>query len=149
MLMSNPFAWLLLLPVGIGAPRISTNPESTPCADLHMIVVRAPMERPGFGILGNLAKAVMANVNGSTGEAIEYPALLQPYDESSYAGVVATTKQLQSHVDRCPNGKVILMGYSQVCPALLPTAQVASLTFDAGCSCYWRRDVWRRCWSCY
>jgi acetylxylan esterase len=66
--------------------------------------------------MGNLAQAILENVNGSTSEAIDYPALLEPYDTSSYAGVLATTKQLMSHVDNCPKGKVILLGYSQVRP---------------------------------
>jgi acetylxylan esterase len=74
------------------------------------------MEMPGYGVMGNLAEAILDNVNGSTSEAVDYPALLEPYDTSSYAGVVATTKQLTSHVDNCPKGKVILLGYSQVRP---------------------------------
>ncbi|TID19028.1 acetyl xylan esterase II precursor [Venturia nashicola] len=113
MLMPNSVTWLLLLLVSTGAGQPSPNAASVPCADLHMIVVRASREMPGYGIMGALAQVVLDNVNGSTSEAIDYPALLVPYDESSYAGVMATTKQLQSHVDRCPSGKVILMGYSQ------------------------------------
>lgn len=119
MLISDPFVWPLLFRVGLTGAQYTSNPESAPCADLHTIVVRASKELPGYGIMGALAQAVLENVNGSTSEAIDYPALLQPYDESSYAGVVATAKQLQSHVDRCPDGKVILMGYSQVCPSSL------------------------------
>lgn len=115
MLIASPSAWLLLLRVVLGAAQDTTSPELAPCGDLHAIVVRASNERPGYGIMGALAQAVLDNINGSTSEAIDYPALLEPYDESSYAGVMTTTKQLRSHVDRCPNGKVILMGYSQVC----------------------------------
>lgn len=114
MLVSGPSNWLLLLRVGITAAQSLSN--STTCADLHIIAVRASTEQPGYGVMGNLAQAILENVNGSTSEAIDYPALLEPYDTSSYAGVVATTNQLKSYVDKCPKGKVILLGYSQVCP---------------------------------
>lgn len=123
MLTADNFTRLLLLLAGLGVAQLqdTPNPESVPCGGLHTIVVRASMEMPGFGIMGALSQAVLDNVNGSTSEAIDYPALMEPYDESSYAGVMATTKRLQSHVDRCPGGKVILMGYSQVCLLLLAT----------------------------
>lgn len=52
-------------------------------------------------------------IPGSTVEAIDYPAVLSPYDTSSYNGTQTTTKQLESYVDRCDRGKVVLLGYSQ------------------------------------
>ncbi|QDS77178.1 hypothetical protein FKW77_001944 [Venturia effusa] len=113
MLTAELFARLLLMQVGLVAAQPAGTSKSESCGSLHTIVVRASMEYPGYGMMGALAQAVLESVNGSTSEAIDYPALLQPYDESSYAGIVATTKQLQSHVDRCPDAKVILMGYSQ------------------------------------
>jgi acetylxylan esterase len=116
MLFSGLSDWVCLLTVTIVAAQSLSN--STTCAAVH-ITVRASTERPGYGVMGNLAQAILDNVNGSTSEAIDYPALLEPYDTSSYAGVVATTKQLISHIDNCPKGKVILLGYSQVGPARL------------------------------
>jgi acetylxylan esterase len=117
MLFSGLSSWVFLLTVTIVAAQSLSN--STTCAAVHIITVRASTERPGYGVMGNLAQAILDNVNGSTSEAIDYPALLEPYDTSSYAGVLATTKQLISHIDNCPKGKVILLGYSQVGPPRL------------------------------
>lgn len=116
MLISDSLGWLLILRFGLVCA-LSENPPdsgSSNCSTLHTIVVRASEEPPGYGIMESLAQDILDNVPGSTSEAIVYPALLEPYNESSYAGVVATTKQLQSRVNECPKGKVILLGYSQV-----------------------------------
>jgi len=60
---------------------------------------------------------------GSTVEWIDYPALLNPYNESSYKGVQALTQRMTSYIDGCEKAKVVLMGYSQG-PSLRPTYHV-------------------------
>ena len=46
-----------------------------PCATgVHMIVARATIEQPGYGALGQVVKNVLGQVNGSTSEAVDYPA---------------------------------------------------------------------------
>jgi acetylxylan esterase len=49
----------------------------------------------------------------TTVEAIDYPAVLTPYNTSSYNGTQTTTQQLINYVDRCSKGKIVLLGYSQ------------------------------------
>jgi acetylxylan esterase len=56
---------------------------------------------------------ISAAIPGSSVEAIDYPALLNPYDVSSYNGTQTTTKQLMDYVDKCQKGRVVLLGYSQ------------------------------------
>lgn len=56
---------------------------------------------------------ISAAIPGSSVEAIDYPALLNPYDTSSFNGTQTTTRQLMSYVDKCSKARVVLLGYSQ------------------------------------
>ncbi|KAF2434051.1 cutinase [Tothia fuscella] len=87
--------------------------SSTACANIHIIVVRASTENPGQGVIGTLATMISGAIPGSTVEAIDYPALLNPYGSSSSNGTTTTTKQLQKYVDTCNKASVVLLGYSQ------------------------------------
>jgi acetylxylan esterase len=83
------------------------------CAPIHIIVARASTEAKGYGVTGTLARAVEKDIPGTTSEPIDYPAVLSPYFQSEAAGVRETKKQLTAYVKRCPQTKMILMGYSQ------------------------------------
>jgi acetylxylan esterase len=56
---------------------------------------------------------ISAAIPGSSVEAIDYPALLTPYDTSSFNGTKTTTKQLKSYVGKCSKARIVLLGYSQ------------------------------------
>jgi hypothetical protein len=93
-------------------PTTNTS-SSTACAAVHYIVVRASTEPPGQGIIGTLATLSSTRFPGSTVEALDYPAVLSPYNSSSYNGTLELTKRLKDYVDKCSSAKVVLMGYSQ------------------------------------
>ena len=58
--------------------------------------------------------AAIADANeGVARAAVDYPAELIPYDESSSEGTAAVTKQLTDFVGQCPDSKIVLLGYSQ------------------------------------
>jgi acetylxylan esterase len=59
------------------------------------------------------ATMISAAIPGSSVEAIDYPALLSPYNISSYNGTQTTTTQLMNYVDKCNKARVVLLGYSQ------------------------------------
>lgn len=83
------------------------------CAPIHLLVARGSTEPPGYGQLNSLATKIIQNNPGATKEAIDYPAKLQPYPPSVSAGVIAVKKQLSSYVEKCPDSKIVLLGYSQ------------------------------------
>ncbi|KAK2774826.1 acetyl xylanesterase [Colletotrichum kahawae] len=89
--------------------------QATGCATgVHMIVARASTERPGTGIIGEVATKVQAQIPGSDITPVDYPAQLNPYQPSQKAGVDAMTKLVQDYAKQCPQTKMVLMGYSQV-----------------------------------
>ena len=114
---------ILLVSVLLGAafaapiiPALEERQDSS-CARIHIIAARGSNEAPGPGSLRTLVAMIQARNPGADLESINYPALLAPYDASSSAGTAAVTSQLTSYVNRCPNSKVVLVGYSQVYPS--------------------------------
>ncbi|KAH0421261.1 acetyl xylanesterase [Colletotrichum camelliae] len=88
--------------------------QATGCATgVHMIVARASTERPGTGIIGEVATKVQAQIPGSDITPVDYPAQLNPYQPSQKAGVDAMTNLVQDYAKQCPQTKMVLMGYSQ------------------------------------
>lgn len=85
---------------------------STACAAVHIIVARASQEPSGQGSIGTLATRVATNIPGTSVEWVDYPAVLIPYDSSSYKGAEAAIAAVTAYTDKCP-GKIVLMGYSQ------------------------------------
>jgi acetylxylan esterase len=87
-----------------------------------MIVARASTEAPGQGIIGAVATSVQGMIPGSDSEAVDYPATLQNYNTSEPAGTTAMTKLITEYAARCPNSKIALLGYSQVCSPRFTTS---------------------------
>lgn len=84
------------------------------CPSVHIIVARASTEPVGSGIIGTVASVVQNRAFGADVEALEYPALLDPYVYSQTQGVAALTLLIQNYAERCPETKMVLLGYSQV-----------------------------------
>lgn len=80
---------------------------------VHMIIARASQEPPGTGTIGQVATQVQAQLPGSDVVAVEYPATLADYTASEAAGVTAMTALATEYAGRCPDSKMVLMGYSQ------------------------------------
>jgi acetylxylan esterase len=96
------------------------------CSRVHILVGRGSGEAAGMGATGRLVNQMKSAITGVTAEAIDYPAKLSPYAQSSSAGTNAAVKQTTAYVKRCPNAKIVLMGYSQV--SLIVKRDVSSLT---------------------
>jgi hypothetical protein len=84
------------------------------CPPSHLIIARGSLEAPGPGQLMTMAQKIIDANPGTTLEAVVYPATIEKYGASSGNGTVAVTEMLNSFVQRCPNAKLALMGYSQV-----------------------------------
>jgi hypothetical protein len=84
------------------------------CSSVHIIVARASTEPPGTGIIGLVAKQVQSQVSGVDIASVDYPATLDNYVNSQTAGVTAMTNMVTDYATKCPNSKMVLMGYSQV-----------------------------------
>lgn len=93
----------------------ATIQANATCAPIHIIAARASTESPGPGVIGSLATLIENDHSGTTLESVNYPATLDNYASSSAQGTAALTSQLTAYVNSCPDSKVILLGYSQVC----------------------------------
>jgi hypothetical protein len=110
---SKAFAALVLT---ASALSVSAVPAPTsPCADVHIIAARASTEPPGAGIIGALVTQVQNESSQTVSTvAVDYPATLTDYANSSAQGTSATKDLLNSQTSACPDQKIVLVGYSQV-----------------------------------
>jgi acetylxylan esterase len=113
LLIAGAVAALAATAIGVGTASAVSAPAS-PCAAVHVLAARASTEAPGAGVIGSLVRRIQNGVSSSVStSAVDYPALLAPYDSSSTAGDTATRKQLTDQVKQCPDQKIVLVGYSQ------------------------------------
>lgn len=84
------------------------------CPPSHLIIARGSLEPQGPGQLMSMAKKIIDANPGTTMEAVVYPATIESYGASSGNGTIAVTKMLSSFVQKCPNAKLAMLGYSQV-----------------------------------
>ena len=91
--------------------------NSTCAKGLYMIVARGTGEEQGTGVTGILAKEIADKIDDSKVEALDYPATFTDpdYPVSEKDGVEAMSELITSYHKDCPNGKIAVLGYSQVC----------------------------------
>lgn len=100
--------------VGIATPAAAVPAPTTPCAAAHVLAARGSTEPPGAGAIGSLVGSIQTATSQTVStSAVDYPALLVPYDASTTAGDAAIARQLTAQVQRCPDQKIVLVGYSQ------------------------------------
>lgn len=103
---------------GCSAPRPAAQPVVDPCdAAVKIMVARGTYEPPGEGQTGTLAKRIeAASTQRMVDVAVDYPAQATSWDNyvaSSSAGATSVKNMLTEQVGRCPNQKIVLLGYSQ------------------------------------
>jgi acetylxylan esterase len=89
--------------------------QAASCPPSHLIIARGSLEPQGPGQLMTMANKIIGANPGTTIEAVVYPATIDNYGTSSGNGTIAVTEMLSSFVQRCPNAKLAMLGYSQVC----------------------------------
>lgn len=90
------------------------------CPGVHIFGARETTAPAGYGTSQGLVNMVKQAYPGSTSEAITYPACGGQsqcggvsYENSASQGTQAVVKAVTSLNQRCPNTKIVLIGYSQ------------------------------------
>ncbi|MEU3462981.1 cutinase family protein [Streptomyces sp. NPDC006733] len=99
---------------GPAASAAPATPSPAHCADVYVLSARGSTEPPGPGAIGSLATQIK-NQSRHTVDigAVDYPAQLDPYADSSAKGTVAVKRQVARQIAACPTQKIVLIGYSQ------------------------------------
>jgi hypothetical protein len=98
----------------VASNQASATARGSDCADVHVITARGSTEAPGEGSTGALVTQIVnASDQTVSRAAVDYPATLTNYADSSAEGVSALTTQLTAQVRECPDQKIVLAGFSQ------------------------------------
>jgi acetylxylan esterase len=122
----------LKLSLGLAATQ-AIGAVAQSCPSIHIFGARETTVSPGYGSAGALVQQVQSAYPGATAEAITYPACggqsscggVQ-YGDSARQGTNAVASAVNSFNQRCPNTKIVLIGYSQVGSAGRPRKEETS-----------------------
>lgn len=102
----------------VAALALSVTAQNTTCVDgLFMVISRGTGVPPGLGTDAKVAKQILKRIDHSEVVGLDYPATLTDpdYGESMTEGAENLQKVVTDYHKKCPDGKIALMGYSQVC----------------------------------
>jgi acetylxylan esterase len=83
------------------------------CPPVQVITARGSTEPAGEGSMGILAAKVAFSNQCGARAAVDYPASVSSYAESTFAGTASLTYQLTEFVEKCPDSQIVLLGVSQ------------------------------------
>ncbi|EEP75705.1 predicted protein [Uncinocarpus reesii 1704] len=84
------------------------------CAPIHILSARGSNQPQGEGpTLSPLVDAIVGAHPEASRDSIVWPALILPYDVNSHNGTLAATAALTAYVKKCPDSKIVILGYSQ------------------------------------
>lgn len=122
------------------APR---QANSTCYSGVYVIYARGTFEPQNHSLSNIVADAIVAKIPGSASNQVQYPADVE--STSVGMGIADTQKQVYDYYKACPDGKTVLMGYSQgafvvgaalsagmVAPDGLDMPSAMALSHDAG-----------------
>ncbi|KAL7941003.1 carbohydrate esterase family 5 protein [Trichoderma barbatum] len=94
--------------------------EKRQCPGIHVFGARETTAPPGYGSSATVVNLIVNSHPGTTSEAINYPACSGQsqcggvsYANSVVAGINAVVQAVNNFHNRCPNTKLVLVGYSQ------------------------------------
>jgi acetylxylan esterase len=112
---------LLLTAQNAFTSQFDLEERQSACPNIHIFGARETTAPAGYGTAGVVVNLVLQAYPGSTAEAINYPACGGQstcggvsYGNSALQGVTAVTSAVNSFNTKCPNTKLVLVGYSQV-----------------------------------
>jgi acetylxylan esterase len=86
------------------------------CPAIHIFGARETTAPAGYGTAGQFVNLILNAYSGSTAEAIDYPAQGDSaYGSSVRTGTQNIANQINAFNKKCPNSKLVVVGYSQVC----------------------------------
>jgi len=116
--MLSAAAGLLLVGQALASPAQIQERQS--CPQIHIFGARETTAPAGYGTASVVVNLVLNAFPGSTAEAISYPACGGQsscggvsYANSANTGTSAAAAAVNSFNTRCPNTKLVLVGYSQ------------------------------------
>ncbi|CCC13776.1 hypothetical protein SMACR_07285 [Sordaria macrospora] len=99
---------------------LQITPRQSSCPKVHIFGARETTVAQGYGTSAGLVNSISSSYPGSTKEAIVYPACGGQsscggvsYENSASQGTAAVVKAVTSLNQRCPDTKIVLVGYSQ------------------------------------
>ncbi|KAM3087041.1 1 carbohydrate esterase [Clarireedia jacksonii] len=117
MSLSKLFTYVLL---GAAVVTAFDEEKRQSCPNIHVFGARETTAPAGYGTAGVVVNLVLGAHSDATAEAINYPACGGQsscggvsYANSVVQGVSAVTSAVNSFNSRCPNTKLVLVGYSQ------------------------------------
>jgi acetylxylan esterase len=115
-----------------GASPLDVEPRQS-CPKIHVFGARETTVAQGYGTSQGLVNMVLQAYSGATAEAIVYPACGGQsscggvsYENSANQGTQAVVKAVTSLNQKCPDTKIVLIGYSQVHRYPSPKLRVAN-----------------------
>lgn len=91
------------------------------CPEIQIFGARETTAPAGYGTAGTVVNLVLGAYPGAQAQAISYPACGgqsscggTAYGDSARQGTAAVASAVNSFNQRCPNSKIVLVGYSQV-----------------------------------
>jgi acetylxylan esterase len=116
-MVSSALSFALLAGSAAASPFNLATRQTSVCPGVHVFGARETTASPGYGSAGTLVNNILSSNSGATAEAIDYPASGDnpSYADSRAAGVEAVNSQVASFASQCPDTKLVLVGYSQVC----------------------------------
>jgi hypothetical protein len=125
--------WLLGRASANALPERGLPRRDTTCDAVHMFLARGNNE-PYPGRQGQLVAAICKNMSSCGYEDLIYSALYTDlYCQTVYDGTVAGHVQLAEYASKCPDSKLILLGYSQGAQIVTDILGGAGGTFYNGC----------------
>ncbi|KAI1071354.1 hypothetical protein LB507_011567 [Fusarium sp. FIESC RH6] len=102
------------------ANALAAKAQGQSCPEIHIFGARETSVAQGLGSAGKLIDMIVADHAGATSEAIDYPACggqascgNVEYGASAKQGTEAVTKAVNALSERCPDTKIVMIGYSQ------------------------------------
>lgn len=132
------FLCAITLVYGAAVPLDKNALQKPKCVKgVYIISARETNAPPGEGLNKAVSTAIKKRIQNSVSVALDYPASLS-YFESVAAGGRNLTRLIEGYVNACPNGRIVLLGYSQVyvihSPASTHQSLSTGLTFSIlGC----------------
>ncbi|RPA79900.1 alpha/beta-hydrolase [Ascobolus immersus RN42] len=109
MLPSSIFLFSIL---GLSSAYPQRTGNQLPCEDVHIFIARGSTE-PFPGRQGAQVDAICSGLPSCGYEDIIYPATYEDYCNSVAIGAANGQKAMADYVERCPDSKLVLTGYSQ------------------------------------